>query len=143
MTRLKKWVLSLIFGSGPWIRGDSICRNCCHYKLRRFLHKKDSHWCLANARKDICDPVTGKFGWIGAVDCYDKNAFGTCKEFFEKEGLEANLNEVPKRTNSGINVDSPTVDSTDSVRDEEKRGETDASQHHIQDGCTGSDANRG
>lgn len=78
------------------------------------------------------------------MDCYDKNAFGTCKEFFKKEGLKVNSHEeLSKRTDSGINVESPNVDSTDSVRDEEKRGETDAPQHHIEGGCIGSDANRG
>ena len=105
MNRVRKWFLGLIFGPGPYVVGDSICRKCLHYKCKRYLHKKDAHMCVANARKDVKDPVTGEIGWIGAVDCYDKNYTGECRDFFPKEGIKEESHEIPEQHDGGTDVD--------------------------------------
>ena len=60
--------------------------------------------CVANARKDVKDPVTGEIGWIGAVDCYDKNYTGECRDFFPKEGIKEESHEIPEQHDGGADV---------------------------------------
>ncbi len=133
MVKFKDWFVSLFIGPEPQVFGDRVCVQCCHHLLRRRIGDiYPTHVCIANAHKAITNPVTGTIDWVNTELCFEKNKYGTCRDWFDNNAIEQDVEE----TTDGIQVQSDggaDVDTTFccATSDSKSKGEDNA-----EDGCS-------